>query len=107
MLGSLKDILGPDQMDEMMAGLYEKTEELIAAAEQAVNDNDVAALVHRGHDIKGMTSNFGMVAVSELAGRLERQAKENFPMDTLADIVRQLRPAYNETRSLLGAFMGK
>ena len=54
-----------------------------------------------------MTSNFGMVAVSELAGRLERQAKENFPMDTLADIVRQLRPAYNETRSLLGAFMGK
>lgn len=107
MLGSLKDSLGPDQMDEMMAGLYEKTEELIAAAEQAVNDNDVAALVHRGHDIKGMTSNFGMVAVSELAGRLERQAKENFPMDTLADIVRQLRPAYNETRSLLGAFMGK
>jgi len=107
MLGSLKDSLGPDQMAEMMAGLYEKTEELIAAAEQAVNDNDVAALVHRGHDIKGMTSNFGMIAVSDIAGRLERQAKENFPMDALADIVRQLRPAYDETRSLLGAFMGK
>lgn len=105
MLGSLKDSLGPDQMDEMMVGLYEKTEELIAAAEQAVIDQDVAALVHRGHDIKGMTSNFGMTAVSELAGRLERQAKENFPLDTLADIVRQLRPAYNETRFTIDAFM--
>lgn len=105
MLGSLKDSLGPDQMDEMMVGLYEKTEELITAAEQAVTDNDVAALVHRGHDIKGMTSNFGMTAVSDLAGRLERQAKENFPMDTLSEIVRQLRPAYNETRSMLDGFM--
>lgn len=105
MLGSLKDSLGPDQMDEMMVGLYEKTEELIAAAEQAVTDNDVAALVHRGHDIKGMTSNFGMTAVSEIAGRLERQAKENFPLDALADIVKQLRPAYNDTRSALDAFM--
>ncbi|HEX2751832.1 MAG TPA: ATP-binding protein, partial [Alphaproteobacteria bacterium] len=105
MLGSLKDSLGADQMDEMMAGLYEKTEELITDAEKAVSDNDVAALVHRGHDIKGMTSNFGMTSVSEIAGRLERQAKENFPMDTLADIVRQLRPAYNETRRLLDTFM--
>lgn len=105
MLGSLKDSLGPDQMDEMMVGLYEKTEELITAAEQAVTDNDVAALVHRGHDIKGMTSNFGMTAVSEIAGRLERQAKENFPLDTLADIVKQLRPAYNDTRSAIDAFM--
>lgn len=105
MLGSLKESLGPDQMNEMMAGLYEKTEELIAAAEQAVNDNDVAALVHRGHDIKGMTSNFGMTAVSDIAGRLERQAKENFPMDTLAEIVRQLRPAYDETRRAIDGFM--
>ena len=105
MLGSLKDSLGPDQMDEMMVGLYEKTEELIEAAEQAVADNDVAALVHRGHDIKGMTSNFGMTAVSELAGRLERQAKENFPLETLADIVRQLRPAYDGTRTLLDVFL--
>lgn len=105
MLGSLKDSLGPDQMDEMMVGLYEKTEELITAAEQAVTDNDVAALVHRGHDIKGMTSNFGMTAVSEIAGRLERQAKENFPLETLADIVKQLRPAYNDTRSALDGFM--
>ena len=105
MLGSLKDSLGAAQMDEMMTGLYEKTEELIDAAEQAIKDGDLTALSGRGHDIKGMTSNFGMTAVSEIAGRLERQAKENFPIDALADIVDQLRPAYTDTRQALDSFM--
>ncbi len=105
MLGSLKDSLGKAQMDEMMQGLYEKTEELITDAEKAAAEGDVAALGARGHDIKGMTANFGMTAISDIAGRLERQAKEKFPMDTLADIVAKLRPAYSDTRAQIDAFM--
>lgn len=105
MLGSLKDSLGKAQMDDMMQGLYEKTEELIADAEKAAAEGDVAALGARGHDIKGMTANFGMTAISDVAGRLERQAKEQFPIDTLADIVTKLRPTYNDTRAQIDAFM--
>lgn len=105
MLGSLKSSLGKAQMDEMMQGLYEKTEELIADAEKAAAEGDITGLGSRGHDIKGMTANFGMTAISEVAGRLERQAKENFPLDTLAEIVAKLRPVYNDTRAQLDAFM--
>lgn len=105
MLGSLKDSLGKAQMDEMMQGLYDKTQELIAEAEKAAADGDVTGLAARGHDIKGMTANFGMTAISDIAGRLERQAKEQFPIDTLAEIVAKLRPAYNDTRAQLDAFM--
>lgn len=105
MLGSLKSSLGKAQMDEMMQGLYDKTEELIADAEKAAADGDIAALAARGHDIKGMTSNFGMTAISDIAGRLERQAKEKFPLETLADIVTKLRPVYKDTRAQLDAFM--
>lgn len=100
-LGDLKKSLGAAQMNEMMDGLYQKTEELIAAAEKAVADKDIKALSGRGHDIKGMTSNFGITVLSELAGRLERQAKENFSLDVLAEIVSKLRPVYYETRSAL------
>jgi len=105
MLGSLKSSLGKAQMDEMMQGLYEKTEELIADAEKAAAEGDIAGLGTRGHDIKGMTANFGMTAISDIAGRLERQAKENFPLETLADIVAKLRPIYQDTRLQLDAFM--
>lgn len=105
MLGSLKSSLGKAQMDEMMQGLYEKTEELIADAEKAAAEGDIAGLGSRGHDIKGMTANFGMTAISDLAGRLERQAKEKFPLDTLAEIVVKLRPVYQDTRLQLDAFL--
>ena len=105
MLGSLKGSLGKDQMDEMMDGLYQKTEELIAAAEKAVQDKDIKALVSSGHDVKGMTSNFGLTALSDLGARLERQAKENFAIDVLADIVKQLRPTYYDTRSLVDKWL--
>lgn len=105
MLGSLKSSLGKAQMDEMMQGLYDKTEELITDAEKAAAEGDIAGLGTRGHDIKGMTANFGMTAISDIAGRLERQAKEQFPLDTLADIVAKLRPVYTDTRVQLDAFM--
>ncbi|MDY0008438.1 MAG: ATP-binding protein [Bdellovibrionales bacterium] len=105
MLGSLKSSLGKAQMDEMMQGLYDKTEELITDAEKAAAEGDIAGLGTRGHDIKGMTANFGMTAISDIAGRLERQAKEQFPLDTLADIVARLRPVYADTRAQLDAFM--
>jgi len=105
MLGSLKSSLGKAQMDEMMQGLYEKTEELITDAEKAAAEGDIAGLGSRGHDIKGMTANFGMTAISDIAGRLERQAKENFPLETLAEIVTKLRSVYQDTRLQLDVFM--
>lgn len=107
MLGSLRTSLGHAQMDEMMQGLYETTETLLATAEKAALAGDVPALMRVGHDIKGMTSNFGILALSELAARLERQAREQFPAETLAEIVIQLRPIYQETRAAIDPFMAQ
>lgn len=104
-LGSLKDSLGKAQMDEMMDGLYQKTEELIAAIEKAATDGDIATISMRGHDIKGMTSNFGLTALSELAGRLEKQAKEKAPIESLAEQAQRLRPIYYDTRSVLDKWL--
>ncbi|MEZ0262584.1 MAG: ATP-binding protein [Alphaproteobacteria bacterium] len=105
MLGGLKASLGNDAMNEMMDGLYQKTEELIAAAEKAVEDKDMKGLIGRGHDIKGMTSNFGLTGLSDLGARLERQAKENFPLEALSEIVKKLRPTYYDTRSIVDKWM--
>ena len=105
MIGSLKSSLGPAQMDDMMQSLYQKSEELIAALEKAIAAGDLAAISTRGHDIKGMTSNFGLTALSDLAGRLERQAKEKVAVSALAEIAAQLRPTYEETKRYVDEFL--
>lgn len=103
-LSSLKKSMKPDELAEMMNGLYEKTDELITSAEKAVAEKDVKSLARRGHDIYGMTANFGLTAISEPAHQLDRQAKDNAPIEALAIIVSQLRPAYESTRKAIDAW---
>jgi len=100
-LGTLKTSMTKAQLDDMMKSFYEKTEELIAAAEKAVADKDLKALAGRAHDIKGMTSNFGLMALSEVGSQLDHQAKEKAPIETIARTVRQLRPVYADTRKTI------
>ncbi|MDD9899936.1 MAG: ATP-binding protein [Alphaproteobacteria bacterium] len=100
-LGGLKESLGSDQFMDMMNGLYEKCEELITEAEAALEKGDANALGGRGHDIKGMTANFGLTGISGLAGQIERKAKDGWEAKKLSDQVLKLRPVYNETRKAL------
>jgi CheY-like chemotaxis protein len=100
-LGSLKDSLKREQLTEMMKDLYEKSEELIAEAEKAVVAKDLNALKAHCHSIKGMTANFGLAELSNIAGQIERKAKDGWEIDKLAPVVEQLRPAYAQTRKII------
>jgi signal transduction histidine kinase/DNA-binding NarL/FixJ family response regulator/HPt (histidine-containing phosphotransfer) domain-containing protein len=107
-LGSLRDNLGPEQMDEMMASLHQKTEELIDDAEKAAAEGDLKSLVAHGHGIKGMTANFGLSVLSGIAGDIENAARQQDPsIDALRQMTARLRPAYEETRRALDGFMKK
>ncbi|MGM0421904.1 MAG: ATP-binding protein [Pseudomonadota bacterium] len=101
MLGNLKDSLGNEALDEMMQDLYSKSEELITAAEQALEDQDYEALRGRAHDLKGMTSNFGLTGISDTAAPIEKGARDQLPFDQLATHVEKLRPNYDKLRDQL------
>lgn len=104
-LGSLKTSLGVAQLKEMMLGLYEKSEELIAGAEAAFKKNDAKSLGGYGHDLKGMAANFGLTELSNVAGQIERKARDGWTADKLEDLVLRLKPVYEDTRQLLDAWM--
>ena len=106
-LDGLKSSLGAVQMSDLMKDLYEKTESIIDAAEKALQDNDVKALSGCGHDLSGMTSNFGLVGLSSLAMKINRQAKEDSPLEALSEIVEKLRPVYKETREVVDAWINE
>ena len=92
-------------MSDLMKDLYEKTESIIDTAEQAFQNNDIKALSGCGHDLFGMTSNFGLAGLSSLAMEINRQAKDDSPIEVLSEIVGKLRPVYKETCEVVDAWI--
>ena len=100
-LDGLKSSLGAEQMNDLIKDLYEKTESIINNIEQALRDNDTKALSGLGHDLYGMTSNFGLARLGVLATKINSQAKDNSPIEALDEIIKKLRPTYEETRKIV------
>ena len=100
-LDGLKSSLGVEQMNDLIKDLYEKTESIIDDAEQALRNNNIEALSGFGHDLYGMTANFGLAGLGALAEKINHQAKENIPIEELGETVKKLRPTYEETRKIV------
>jgi signal transduction histidine kinase/DNA-binding NarL/FixJ family response regulator/HPt (histidine-containing phosphotransfer) domain-containing protein len=105
-LGSLKS-LGKQQFDELMTGFYEKTESLIATAEKSIETKSVKALTATGHDLAGMTSNFGFNALGDIARKINRLGRDNASAQALEPLVPQLRTTYAESRAAAEAWLKK
>ncbi|TVQ82365.1 MAG: hybrid sensor histidine kinase/response regulator [Micavibrio sp.] len=106
MLESLREALDPADFESMMNDLYEKSDELIAGLKQAAEAQDAKALFGYGHDLKGMTANFGMSGISKTAAAIEAGGRaENPDMDTLAKLVAELEPQYRELRNVLDQWL--
>lgn len=75
MLHSLCESVGRDQIIALMGGFWDKAEELVKALTVAADKNDAIAMGARGHEMKGMAGNFGIEAISVIAGQIERTAK--------------------------------
>ncbi len=75
MLNSLKDTLGDEQLNTLLHGFLDKAVELIDTIERIDASQDLGSLAARGHELKGMAGNFGMMNLSNVASDVERYAK--------------------------------
>ncbi|MEM6781993.1 MAG: ATP-binding protein, partial [Pseudomonadota bacterium] len=103
-LGTLKDSLGRDQLEELIGGLLEKTEEIVAQLIQAVENEDVPEIAARAHELKGMAGNFGLTEISTMASSAEKIAKSN-ETNGLSDIVSKLPTAKDRAIEALQSWM--
>jgi signal transduction histidine kinase/CheY-like chemotaxis protein/HPt (histidine-containing phosphotransfer) domain-containing protein len=74
-LDNLKTHIDEKSMREMIEDVLVKTDELVADAQKAAEEKDLKALALKCHDLKGMTGNFGMKEISDLASVTEKEAK--------------------------------
>ncbi|NER40021.1 MAG: Hpt domain-containing protein [Oscillatoria sp. SIO1A7] len=82
---------------EVLQMFVEDTVENLEAAREALGNSDCEVLLHNAHQIKGSSANVGVPSITEIASRLETQARQkslvNAPelIDSLTELLVQVR----------------
>ncbi len=77
MLNDLRSALPEETLDEIFKELIDKSEELTIQIEEAVSADDMEDLAEKAHNLKGMAGNFGLQALMNHAGILEKCGRQN------------------------------
>lgn len=102
MLAGLKDAMGFEQLNELMQPLFDKNDELVADLMNALEHEDWNTVKERGHEMKGMNGNFGLVKLQNMGGKLEAMVREDVTdKGAYAIIINQLPKAKDESRTVL------
>jgi CheY-like chemotaxis protein len=100
MLDGLKTAMRREELKEMIDGLTSKNDEILVALQSAIPALDFPTIGARAHEMKGMSGNFGLRELSELADRIEKAARNNVP-DGLSDILALLPDANSRSKAAL------
>lgn len=74
-LETLKGHLSTKDIQDMVNDVFIKTDEIVASMNEALKNEDQKMLHANGHELKGMAGNFGLMEISEQAGKIEHKAR--------------------------------
>lgn len=108
-IASLKKALSGDDLDEMMQDLHAKSTEIIVALEELNQSGDHEKLRAKGHELKGMAGNFGLMRLSKLAALIEETLRNKAPLSqedygqVIEDTKIALEEGYHAAKSWLAS----
>ncbi len=94
LLVNLKDSVDPEQFQELIDGLFERADEIMALIKSAFEEQDIHSIATRAHELKGMAGNFGLVEMRSTAAQIEDFIKASH-IENLEALLSEL-PAINE-----------
>lgn len=103
-LDDLKKSMKRESLQEMIDSLTAKTDEIIAAMQDALHNRDPHTLVARGHELKGMCGNFGLKELGDMGLSIEKAAKSS-TLDGLDEIIDLLPEANARARQAIAAWL--
>lgn len=106
-LDTLKAHMGNDDIKEMISDLLKKSSEIIDSIKTAISQEDKEALNQRGHELKGMAGNFGLIELSDQAGEIEQKAKRDEAMLVLSALVESLPEMQKRAETALSGWINK
>ncbi|SBS35217.1 Signal transduction histidine-protein kinase BarA [Marinomonas aquimarina] len=84
-LSSLEEILG-DQVQEIVLAFLQDADGVMVALDEALGNNDAAAIHRPAHSLKSVSANVGAMTLSQQAATLEAQAKSGEVVDASGQI---------------------
>ncbi|MCB9974376.1 MAG: response regulator [Rhodospirillales bacterium] len=106
MLENLVSTLGKDQFAKLLEGFLSKADEIITQIDSVLENEDLAGLAARSHELKGMAANFGMAEVSRLAALSEKASKTSDQKGAFKNAA-LLRDANEKTKSAFTAWLDR
>ena len=74
-MDTLKEHMSHEELKEMLDDVMTKTSEIIASMNIALSQQNTEELSARGHELKGMAGNFGLMELSRQAAEIESKGK--------------------------------
>lgn len=99
-LARLQKMGGPLFVGKMIALFLEEAPGRLAAARKGEEEGDLAAVAEATHSLKSSALNFGATRLSNLAAKIEMQAREN-TWENLSTLLNDLEGAYNTVKAWL------
>lgn len=106
MMNQLRDTLGDDSLRELVASLIEKGDEIVEELKTACEKEDLDFMGRKGHELKGMAGNFGLLALSHAGHVLEKAGKTN-NVSAAIYISEQISAHLEEAKGALKVYLDK
>lgn len=104
-LNTLKTHLQLHDIQEMLDDVVKKNDDIITAMRAALADGKNAELSARAHEMKGMAGNFGLMELSEQAGKIEAKAKLDEAPLTLTALLEPLPEMQKRAKEALNQWI--
>ena len=95
----LKELFG-DKFEDAVNSHSISAKENISRIKEAVEKSDLNELVHAAHSLKGASSQFGALALSEIALKIEEHAKNNM-IEKAKGLIDELQSRREEVEKLM------
>jgi CheY-like chemotaxis protein len=105
-LENLKAHLSLENIHEMTNEALEKSQEIITDLGNAVKTGNIEKIKSKSHDLKGMTGNFGLIEICNIAKELENKAKTHPPL-VLSALIGRLPEAKKSAEKALSQWVLK
>lgn len=105
-LDTLKEHIDKASIQDMLDDLKQKSAEIIEAMNEAIDKEDTETLSAKGHELKGMAGNFGLVEISKQAGEIETKAKTQ-PVIVLTSLVSPLPEMQKRAETALDQWLNQ
>jgi len=96
---TLKEMFG-DKFSSAVDSHASSAKDNLKRIENALKNEDVSELEHAAHSLKGASSQFGAMALSELARQMEQFAK-NGEIEKAKNIIDKLKISREEVKKLM------